>query len=93
MAPHRHKLVDVADATGLHRSTVTKIYNDDIGRIDLDALSRLCILYQCELGDLLYFEDDGTIKLPDAKKEKAKRLKAAQLQKENKLQKDKQSKK
>jgi len=81
MGRHRHKLVDVADATGLHRSTITKIYNDDISRIDLDVLSKLCILYQCDLGDLLYFEDDGSIKLPDASKEKAKRIKAAQLQK------------
>jgi len=81
MARHKHKLVDVADATGLHRSTVTKIYNDDISRIDLDALCRLCILYECELGDLLTFEDDGSITLPDAKEAKAKRIKAAQLQK------------
>ena len=81
MGRNKHKLVDVADATGLNRSTITKIYKDKITRIDADALSRLCILYNCQVGDLLYFEDDGSIKLPDADKARKARIEAAQQQK------------
>jgi len=82
MGRKKHRFVDVADATGLNRSIITKIYNDKINRIDADTLSRLCLLYNCQPGDLLYFEDDGSITLPDAKEEKAKRIKAAQLHKQ-----------
>ena len=87
MGRKKHRLVDVADATGLNRSIITKIYNDKINRIDADTLSRLCLLYNCQPGDLLYFEDDGSIMLPDADKARKARIEAAQKQK-NKQQQD-----
>jgi len=83
MGRNKHKLVDVADATGLNRSTITKIYNDKITRIDADALSRLCLLYKCQPGDLLYFDNDGSIELPDAEQAKKARIEAVQQQKKN----------
>lgn len=82
MGRHKHKLIDVADATGLNRSIITKLYNDTATRLDLDTLNKLCALYSCQPGDLLRYEKDEQNILPDAKLAKAERIKAAQAKKQ-----------
>ncbi len=52
------KAIDVARETGLHRNTVTLLYKETAQRIDLDALDKLCKLFQCEVSDLLEFLPD-----------------------------------
>jgi putative transcriptional regulator len=39
--------------TGLHRNTVTLLYDETAVRIDLDALERLCRLFGVGVGELL----------------------------------------
>ena len=46
------KIADVARDTGLHRNTITLLYNETATRIDLDAVDRLCELFNCSVGDL-----------------------------------------
>lgn len=46
------KIVDVARATGLNRNTITLLYKETAQRIELDALDKLCELFDCEVGDL-----------------------------------------
>ncbi|MDN6286359.1 MAG: helix-turn-helix transcriptional regulator [Corynebacterium casei] len=55
MGEHKMKIVDVARETGLNRNTVTLLYKETAQRIDLDALAKLCQLFQCEVGDLLEY--------------------------------------
>lgn len=47
------KIIDVARETGLHRNTVTLLYKESAKKVDLDAVERLCILFDCEVGDFL----------------------------------------
>ncbi|WP_438863288.1 helix-turn-helix domain-containing protein [Neptunicella sp.] len=47
------KIMDVARETGLNRNTVTLLYKETAHRIDLDAIDKLCELFDCEVGDLL----------------------------------------
>ena len=53
MGERKMKIVAVARETGLNRNTVTLLYKETAQRIELDALEKLCILFECEVGDLL----------------------------------------
>lgn len=55
MGEHKMKIVDVARATGLHRNTVTLLYQEKATRVDVDAIDRLCRLFKCQVGDLFEF--------------------------------------
>ncbi len=47
------KIADVARETSLNRSTITALYQETASRVDLDAVERLCELFQCQVGELL----------------------------------------
>jgi putative transcriptional regulator len=53
MGERKMKIVDVARETGLNRNTVTLLYKETAQRIELDAIEKLCRLFECEVGDLL----------------------------------------
>lgn len=58
MGERKMKIVDVARETGLNRNTVTLLYKETAHRIDLDALDKLCKLFECGVSDLLEFQED-----------------------------------
>lgn len=58
MGEKKMKIADVARATGLHRNTVTALYKETAVRVDLDAIDKLCELFDCEVGEL--FERVGS---------------------------------
>lgn len=53
MGERKLKIVDVARETGLNRNTVTLLYKETAQRIDLDAIDKLCDLFECEISELL----------------------------------------
>ena len=53
MGERKMNIADVARATGLHRNTIALLYKETASRVDLDAIDRLCELFECEVGDLL----------------------------------------
>jgi len=53
MGERKMKIMDVARETGLNRNTVTLLYKETAQRIDLDAIDKLCDLFECEVGELL----------------------------------------
>lgn len=55
MGERKMKVVDVARETGLHRNTITLLYNETATRIDMETIDRLCQLFNCNVGDLLEF--------------------------------------
>lgn len=60
MGERKMKIVDVAKSTGLHRNTITLLYNETASRVDLDTIDRLCRLFDCKVQDLFEFIlDDG----------------------------------
>ncbi len=52
MGERKMKIMDVARETGLNRNTVTLLYKETAQRIDLDAMDKLCELFDCSVGDL-----------------------------------------
>ena len=53
MGERKLKIADVMRATGLKRSTITHMYKETGTRLDLEALDKLCELFECEVADLL----------------------------------------
>jgi len=50
---------DVAQATGISASTISRMANNKVTRFDAATLSALCAYFECALGDLLVYEQDG----------------------------------
>lgn len=53
MGEHKMRISDVARETGLSRVTITLLYKETAQKVDLDAIERLCTMFDCEVGDLL----------------------------------------
>ena len=53
--------IRVADAdrmSKLGRSTLYRMYNNEVTRIDFDSLNELCKLLDCTPGDIILYEED-----------------------------------
>jgi putative transcriptional regulator len=59
MGERKLKIADVARDTGLHRNTITLLYDETAVRIDLDAMNRLCAYFGVAVGDLLEWIPDA----------------------------------
>jgi len=55
MGERKMKIVDVARETGLHRNTITLLYNETANRVDLETIDGLCKLFSCKVGDLFEY--------------------------------------
>ena len=49
----RVTLEEIASATGIHRTTLSKIQNVKGYNTTTDVLDRLCDFFDCEIGDLV----------------------------------------
>ena len=59
MGERKLKIADVARETGLHRNTVTLLYQETATRVDLHAIDLLCAYFAVSVGDLLEFAPEG----------------------------------
>lgn len=53
-------LSEIAQATGIHRATLSKIANQPGANISTDLIDKLCRYFKCQPGDLLTFIEDGS---------------------------------
>lgn len=53
MGEKRMNIQEVCNVTGLARNTVAHLYNDKAKRIDYNTIEKLCLLFECKVGDLL----------------------------------------
>jgi putative transcriptional regulator len=63
MGERKLKIADVARGTGLHRNTITLLYDETANRIELDAVDKLCKFLEVSVSELLEF-------VPDVKRHK-----------------------
>lgn len=52
MGERKLKIADVARETGLHRNTITLLYDETAARVELETMDRLCNLFDCTVGEL-----------------------------------------
>lgn len=53
MGEHKMRISDVTRETGLSRNTITLMYKETAQKLDVEALDKLCVLFNCELSELL----------------------------------------
>jgi len=58
MAKHKMNIQDVSDDTGLSRKSISKLYNETSVQITFEVIGKLCQLFKCEPGDILYLDDE-----------------------------------
>ncbi|MCU4352988.1 helix-turn-helix domain-containing protein [Acinetobacter ursingii] len=51
------KVADLVRSTGINKSTLHKLYNDESVRIDFETIDKICFALNVEVGDLLVFKD------------------------------------
>lgn len=55
MGEKRLKISDVARDTGINRGTITRIYNEEATRVELEVVEQLCAYLDIEVGQLYEF--------------------------------------
>lgn len=59
LAERRLKVADAVRATGVSKTTLHKIYNDQSSRIDFDTIDKLCEYLEVEVGYIFeYVKED-----------------------------------
>ncbi|MCH2005301.1 helix-turn-helix domain-containing protein [Acinetobacter ursingii] len=51
------KVADLVRSTGINKSTLHKLYNDESVRIDFETIDKICFALNGEVGDLLVFKN------------------------------------
>jgi len=67
MGKKKLKIADLARETGLHRNTITLLYKEEAARVELEAMEKLCIYFNCTIGDLFEFIPDESSAINSAK--------------------------
>jgi putative transcriptional regulator len=52
MGERKLKIADVSRETGLHRNTITLLYDETAVRVELEAVDKLCSLFGVPVGQL-----------------------------------------
>ena len=55
LAERRMKVADIIRMTGISKSTMHKIYNEQTSRIDFDTMDKICEALDIEVGDLFTY--------------------------------------
>ena len=69
LAERKLKVADLVRSTGINKSTLHKLYNDESVRIDFETIDKICIALDVGVGDLLIFkkidnnQNDNIIKI------------------------------
>lgn len=58
MAKHKMNIKDVHERTGLSRTTISKLYNDESTTIAFETIYKLCMLFNCEVQDLIFLDEN-----------------------------------
>lgn len=53
MGKYKMNIQDVSDKTGLARNTIAFLYHEKVKRIDFETLAKLCVCFDCSVGDIL----------------------------------------
>ena len=61
MVAKKTTIQDVANATGLSRTTISNMYHEKISAISFDTITKLCHYFQCSLSDLIEYIPDEEV--------------------------------
>lgn len=72
----RLELGDISEATGIHRSTLSRVLNRPGVNLTADNMSRLCAYFGCSLGELAEYvpDDSGPASTPVSPRKPASKV-------------------
>lgn len=56
MAKDKLSMKDVCEKTGISKRTISKVYHEQSTTIAFETIIKLCQLFNCRVGDLLYLD-------------------------------------
>ena len=56
LAERRMRVADLIRGTGINKTTLHKLYNGDLTRIDFETIDRICDFLDIQVGELFVFE-------------------------------------
>ena len=56
LAERKLKVADLVRSTGINKSTLHKLYNDESVRIDFETIDKLCEFLEVNVGDLFEYK-------------------------------------
>lgn len=62
LGKHKMNQKMLSDLTHIRPATISKMYYEEIKRIDINQLNSLCTVFQCEISELLEFVPENTDK-------------------------------
>ena len=51
----------LSELTGIRPNTIGDLYREDVKKIDLHTLDRICSVFKCNISDVLEYIPDGNI--------------------------------
>ena len=63
LAERRLKVADAVRATGVSKTTLHKIYNDQSSRIDFDTIDKLCAYLEVGVGDIFEYVEEKEVEV------------------------------
>lgn len=58
LAERKLRVADLVKETGINKSTLYKLYNDESVRIDFETINRICLALDVGVGELLIYKKD-----------------------------------
>ena len=62
LAERKMRVADLIRGTGINKTTLHKLYNGELTRIDLETIDRICDYLDVQVGDLFVFEKEQSEK-------------------------------
>ena len=58
LAERKMRVADLVKETGINKSTLYKLYNDESVRIDFETIDKICSALDIGVGDLLIYKKE-----------------------------------
>lgn len=58
LAERKMRVADLVKETGINKSTLYKLYNDESVRIDFETIDKICLALEIEVGELLVYKKE-----------------------------------
>ena len=56
LAERKMRVADLVKETGINKSTLYKLYNDESVRIDFETIDKICLALDVSVGELLIYK-------------------------------------
>lgn len=60
LGKHKMTQTSLANSAKIRPATISKMYYEEVKRLDIEQLNRICSVFECEISDLLEYIPDSS---------------------------------